>query len=114
MCCEPGIGKSTLFLQAALRLDELLTLYVSGEESEHQIKLCADRLEISNDNLFLLTETNTKDIFKEIKKLRPRLVIVDSIQTLQTPYLDAAAGSISQIRETASELQRFAKETTLP
>ncbi len=111
---EPGIGKSTLFLQAALRLDELLTLYVSGEESEHQIKLCADRLEISNDNLFLLTETNTKDIFKEIKKLRPRLVIVDSIQTLQTPYLDAAAGSISQIRETASELQRFAKETNTP
>lgn len=111
---EPGIGKSTLFLQAALRLTQLITLYVSGEESEHQIKMRADRIGISNENLYLLTETNTRDIFKEIRKLKPQLVIIDSIQTLQTPYLDSAAGSISQIRESAGELQRFAKETNTP
>lgn len=111
---EPGIGKSTLFLQAALQMQHLITLYISGEESEYQIKMRADRLDVSNENLFLLTETNTRDIFKEIKKLKPQLVIVDSIQTLQTPYLDSAAGSISQIRESAGELQRFAKETNTP
>lgn len=111
---EPGIGKSTLFLQAALQMQDISTLYISGEESEHQIKLRADRLKITNDNFYLLTETNTQEIFKEIKKLRPHFVIVDSIQTLQTPYLDAAAGSISQIRESAGELQRFAKETNTP
>ncbi len=111
---EPGIGKSTLFLQAAGRLQNCLTLYISGEESEHQIKMRADRLQITNNDFFLLTETNTSEIFKEIKKIKPQLVIVDSIQTLQTPFIESTAGSISQIRECAGEFQRFAKETNTP
>lgn len=111
---EPGIGKSTLFLQAAGRLQNCRTLYISGEESEHQIKMRADRLQITNSDFFLLTETNTSEIFKEIKKLKPQLVIVDSIQTLQTPFIESTAGSISQIRECAGEFQRFAKETNTP
>ena len=111
---EPGIGKSTLFLQDALQLQDVVTLYISGEESEQQIKMRADRLQIKNDNFFLLTETNTQTIFQEIKKLKPGLVIVDSIQTLQSPYIDSAPGSVSQIRESAAEFQRFAKETNTP
>src|SRR5450755_3371219 len=111
---EPGIGKSTLFLQAALQMQNTLTLYVSGEESGQQIKMRADRLKIENEKFFLLTETNTLTIFKEIKKLRPQLVIVDSVQTLQTPYVESAPGSVSQIRESAAEFQRFAKETNTP
>src|SRR6185312_9642657 len=111
---EPGIGKSTLFLQATLQMQNIRTLYISGEESEQQIKMRADRLQINNDNFFLLTETNTQTIFKEIKKLKPQLVIVDSIQTVQSPYIESAPGSVSQIRESASEFQRFAKETNIP
>lgn len=111
---EPGIGKSTLFLQAAVQLKDITTLYISGEESEQQIKMRADRLKITNKNFFLLTETNTQTIFKEIKRLKPQMVIVDSIQTLQTTYIESAAGSISQIRECAGEFQRFAKETGTP
>src|SRR6185312_3058052 len=111
---EPGIGKSTLFLQATLQLKNIRTLYISGEESEQQIKMRADRLQIINENFFLLTETNTQTIFKEIKKIKPQLVIVDSIQTLQSPYIESAPGSASQIRESAAELQRFAKESNTP
>ncbi|MCP9751288.1 DNA repair protein RadA [Ferruginibacter sp. HRS2-29] len=111
---EPGIGKSTLFLQNGLQLKDVVTLYISGEESEQQIKMRADRLGISNENFYLLTETNTQTIFQEIKKLKPQLVIVDSIQTLQSPFVESSPGSISQIRETAAELQRFAKETNTP
>ena len=111
---EPGIGKSTLFLQASLGLKNITTLYISGEESEQQIKMRADRLKIQNDHFFLLTETNTQTIFKEIKKLKPQLVIVDSVQTLQTPYVESAPGSVSQIRESTAEFQRFAKETNTP
>lgn len=111
---EPGIGKSTLFLQASLQLKNITTLYISGEESEQQIKMRADRLGLDNDRFFLLTETNTQSIFKEIKKLKPQLVIVDSVQTLQSPYIESGPGSISQIRESASEFQRFAKETHTP
>jgi len=111
---EPGIGKSTLFLQDALQLKDIVTLYISGEESEQQIKMRADRLGISNENFYLLTETNTQTIFKEIKKLKPQLLIVDSIQTLQSPFVESGPGSISQIRESAAELQRFAKETGTP
>jgi len=111
---EPGIGKSTLFLQIALQLQDVVTLYISGEESEQQIKMRADRLAIRNDNFYLLTETNTQTIFQEIKKLKPQLLIVDSIQTLQSPYVESGAGSVSQIRECAAELQRFAKETNTP
>jgi DNA repair protein RadA/Sms len=111
---EPGIGKSTLFLQNGLQLQNKTVLYISGEESEQQIKMRADRLNIKNDNFYLLTETVTQTIFQEIKKLRPHLVIVDSIQTIQSPYIDSSPGSISQIRESAAEFQRFAKETNTP
>jgi DNA repair protein RadA/Sms len=111
---EPGIGKSTLFLQTGLWLKDAIILYVSGEESEQQIKLRADRLKLKNENFYLLTETSTQTIFQEIKKLKPQLVIVDSIQTLQTPFIDSSPGSVSQIRECAAEFQRFAKETNTP
>ncbi len=118
---EPGIGKSTLFLQIGLMLKEILTLYISGEESEQQIRMRADRLKVKDrllmnhqDNFYLLTETSTQTIFQEIKKLKPQLVIVDSIQTLQSSYIESTPGSVSQIRECASEFQRFAKETNTP
>lgn len=111
---EPGIGKSTLFLQDALLLKNVTTLYISGEESEQQIKMRADRLKQNNDNFYLLTETNTQPIFQQIKKLKPQLIIVDSIQTLQSPYIEASPGSVSQIRECAAEFQKFAKETNTP
>lgn len=116
---DPGIGKSTLFLQIALMLDDAVVLYVSGEESEQQIKMRADRLSsptgsAMNDNFYLLTETSTQIIFQEIKKLKPQLVIVDSVQTLQSPLIDSSPGSVSQIRESAAEFQRFAKETNTP
>ncbi len=111
---EPGIGKSTLFLQIGLQLTNVRTLYISGEESEQQIKMRADRVGTQSDNFYLLTETNTQTIFKEIKKLQPELVIVDSIQTLQSPFVESGPGSISQIRECAAELQRYAKETNTP
>lgn len=111
---EPGIGKSTLFLQIGLQLSNITTLYISGEESEQQIKMRADRLKQSNDNFFLLTETSTATIFQEIKKVRPQLVIVDSIQTLQSGFIESSPGSVSQIRECAAELQKFAKETNTP
>ncbi len=111
---EPGIGKSTLFLQIGLQLKNVITLYISGEESEQQIKMRADRVGIKADDFYLLTETNTQAIFKEIKKLKPELVIVDSIQTLHSPFVESGPGSVSQIRECAAELQRFAKETGTP
>ncbi len=111
---EPGIGKSTLFLQNGLQLSNKIVLYISCEESEQQIKMRADRLNISNENFYLLTETLTQTIFQEIKKLKPDIVIIDSVQTLQTPYIDSSPGSISQIRECAAEFQRFAKETNTP
>ena len=111
---EPGIGKSTLFLQDGLQMKDIVTLYISGEESEQQIKMRADRIGIANENFYLLTETGTKTIFQEIKKLKPQLVIVDSIQTLQSAFIESGPGSISQIRECAAELQRFAKETNTP
>lgn len=111
---EPGIGKSTLFLQIALQMKNITTLYISGEESDQQIKLRADRLKIQNDSFYLLTETLTQTIFQEIKKLKPDLVIVDSIQTIQSPYIDSSPGSVSQIRETTAEFQRFAKDTHIP
>ncbi|MGC4233914.1 MAG: DNA repair protein RadA [Niabella sp.] len=119
---EPGIGKSTLFLQNGLLLQDQKVLYISGEESEQQIKMRADRLypdsknstEISNDHFFLLTETSVQTIFQEIKKLKPDVVIVDSVQTLQSGFIDASQGSISQIKECAGEFQRYAKETHTP
>lgn len=111
---EPGIGKSTLFLQNGLWLKDAIVLYISGEESEQQIKMRADRMKLRNENFYLLTETSTQIIFQEIKKLKPQLVIVDSVQTLQTPLIDSSPGSVSQIRECAAEFQRFAKETNTP
>jgi DNA repair protein RadA/Sms len=111
---EPGIGKSTLLLQDALYLNRLVILYVSGEESEQQIKMRANRLNIHNEKFYILTETSLSVIFTEIKKLQPSLVIVDSIQTLQSDNIDATPGSIAQVRECAASLQRFAKETHTP
>jgi DNA repair protein RadA/Sms len=111
---EPGIGKSTLFLQMGLQLQDVIVLYISGEESEQQIKMRADRLGIQNENFYLLTETSTQIIFSEIKKLKPGLIIVDSIQTLESSFIDSSQGSISQIRECAAEFQQFAKETNTP
>jgi DNA repair protein RadA/Sms len=111
---EPGIGKSTLFLQMGLQMQEGITLYISGEESEQQIKMRADRLNMQNENFYLLTETSTQVIFQEIKKLKPSLIIVDSIQTLESPFIDSSPGSVSQIRECAAEFQQFAKETHTP
>jgi DNA repair protein RadA/Sms len=116
---EPGIGKSTLFLQNGLLLTNIPVLYISGEESEQQIKMRADRIVghaagASASNFFLLTETSIEIIFQEIKKLKPALVIVDSIQTVHTSLIDSSPGSVSQIRECAAEFQRFAKETDIP
>lgn len=111
---EPGIGKSTLFLQNGVQLKNAIVLYVSGEESEQQIKMRANRLNVANENFYLLTETSTQAIFQEVKKLKPDLVIIDSIQTLQSNLIDSSAGSVAQIRECAAELQRFAKETDTP
>jgi DNA repair protein RadA/Sms len=118
---EPGIGKSTLFLQIGLSLKQIVTLYISGEESEQQIKMRAERLKSGNqmlsdgsENFYILTETSTQIIFQEIKKLKPDWIIVDSIQTLQSSYIESSAGTVSQIRECAAEFQRFAKETNTP
>ncbi len=112
---EPGIGKSTLFLQIGLALKKIKVLYISGEESEQQIRMRADRLPVANnEDFFLLTETSIEIIFLEIKKLKPQLVIVDSIQTLHTQLIESSPGSVSQIRECAAEFQRFAKETNIP
>jgi DNA repair protein RadA/Sms len=111
---EPGIGKSTLFLQMGLQINDTVTLYISGEESEQQIKMRADRIGMQNENFYLLTETSTQEIFQEIKKLKPQLIIVDSIQTLESPFIDSSPGSVSQIRECAAEFQQFAKETNTP
>ena len=111
---EPGIGKSTLFLQMGLQLKDHITLYISGEESDQQIKMRADRLGMKSENFYLLTETSTQVIFQEIKKLKPQIIIVDSIQTLESPFIESSPGSVSQIRECAAEFQQFAKETDTP
>ena len=110
---EPGIGKSTLLLQIALRMKNKV-LYVSGEESMTQIKLRADRLKNSNENCLILTETKTQHIFKVAQEATPDVIVIDSIQTLHTEYIEASPGSISQIRETTSELIKYAKETDTP
>ncbi len=110
---EPGIGKSTLLLQIALRMKNKV-LYVSGEESMTQIKLRADRLKNSNENCLILTETKTQQIFNVAQETSPDVIVIDSIQTLHTEYIEASPGSISQIRETASELIKYAKETDTP
>jgi DNA repair protein RadA/Sms len=131
---EPGIGKSTLMLQIALNMPNQKVLYISGEESEHQIKMRAERLneagsrkiEIGNNKsemknnsavnkgCYILTETSTQNIFKQIEELDPDLVVVDSIQTLHSAHIESTPGSVSQVRECTAELLRFAKESSTP
>ncbi|MDB4923038.1 DNA repair protein RadA [Mucilaginibacter sp.] len=139
---EPGIGKSTLMLQLALNMPNLKVLYVSGEESERQIKMRAERLqevvgqrsrvrdqrlgeklnksEIEHPNseinrgCYILTETSTQNIFKQIEQLEPDLVVIDSIQTLHSAHIESTPGSVSQVRECTAEMLRFAKESSTP
>jgi len=111
---EPGIGKSTLMLQLALTMNAK-TLYVSGEESEQQLKMRAERIaQASRANCYILTETVTANIFAQVQSVAPDVMIVDSIQTLHSPHVDSAPGSVSQVRECTAELLRFAKETDIP
>ena len=120
---EPGIGKSTLTLQTVLGMSERTILYVSGEESAHQLKMRAERLLTSSqqttsdtlqDNLLILTETSLENIFNYIKEVKPEIVIIDSIQTISTEDVDSSPGSITQVRECASALLRFAKSSSVP
>jgi DNA repair protein RadA/Sms len=101
---EPGIGKSTLMLQVGLQLKGVRVLYVSGEESEQQIKMRAERLGISSENFYILTETNTKNIFLAVEEVHPEIVVVDSIQTLQSSQMDSSPGMIGQVRKCAGEI----------
>lgn len=112
---EPGIGKSTLTLQTILNLTDLRVLYVSGEESAHQIKLRAERLSTQpGDNIEVLCETSLEKIFENIQNIKPQLIIIDSIQTIATQSVDSGPGTISQVRECASSLLRFAKTSGIP
>jgi DNA repair protein RadA/Sms len=127
---EPGIGKSTLMLQLALNMPNVKVLYVSGEESDHQIKMRAERLvsldtqqeraknkELKDEfgkGCFILTETSTQNIFKQIEELQPDILVIDSIQTLHSSHVESTPGSVSQVRECTAELLRFAKETSTP
>jgi DNA repair protein RadA/Sms len=111
---EPGIGKSTLLLQLALGLTKEKILYVSGEESERQLKMRADRLTYDQSNCFILSETNTQNILEEVEKMQADLLIIDSIQTLYSSLLESTAGSISQIRQAAAEIQNYAKQKNIP
>lgn len=111
---EPGIGKSTLVLQTILKLKGVSTLYVSGEESARQLKLRADRIGMENDDCLIVCETNLDTIFTHVKKISPQLLIVDSIQTIYSEALESAPGSISQVRECAASLLKFAKQSGTP
>src|SRR6201995_3513669 len=133
---EPGIGKSTLMLQLALNMPNLKVLYVSGEESDRQIKMRAERLTIApqppeggaktaglanntpplegRGACYILTETSTQNIFKQIEELEPDLVVIDSIQTLHSAHIESTPGSVSQVRECTAEMLRFAKESSTP
>ena len=108
---DPGIGKSTLLLQFALSSKKKKILYVSGEESEKQIKMRAERINKTSENCYILTETSTQNIFQQIEHIQPNILIIDSIQTLHTAVIESSPGSISQVRECTSELIKFAKET---
>ena len=111
---EPGIGKSTLVLQNILAIKSRRMLYVSGEESVMQIKLRADRLGRMSDNCYVVTETSLESIFAHIEKVQPELLIVDSIQTIASDDIESSAGSVSQVRECAARLLRYAKQTGVP
>ncbi len=110
---EPGIGKSTLLLQLSLTIKRKV-LYVSGEESQQQIKLRANRMGLTADSCYLLSQTETLKIFDQIPQLQPELVIIDSIQTLHTPQIESGAGSVSQIKACAAELIKYAKTNHTP
>jgi len=111
---EPGIGKSTLMLQTALQSHELKVLYISGEESEQQIKMRSERIGRKQDDCFILTETSTQTIFPFLEEIQPGLVVVDSIQTVTTQAIESTAGSISQIRECTAEFQKYSKLSSIP
>jgi DNA repair protein RadA/Sms len=111
---EPGIGKSTLALQVALAMDKYRVLYISGEESAQQIRLRADRIGRSNENCYVLCEISLQSIFIHLQEIKPDILIIDSVQTLQDEALESSPGSISQIRECAGKLMKFAKETATP
>lgn len=111
---EPGIGKSTLLLQLALKWKGITILYISGEESEQQIKMRAERIGIENQQCYLLSETSIQHILQQLEQVDADLIVVDSIQTLHSSVIESSAGSISQIRECAGELMRYAKETDTP
>ncbi len=110
---DPGIGKSTLLLQLAIA-DTIKTLYVSGEESDRQIKMRADRIGRINDTCFLLTETNLQNIVLHANEIQPEIIIIDSIQTLFSSHIESSPGSISQVRECTAQLLRYAKQTNIP
>jgi DNA repair protein RadA/Sms len=111
---EPGIGKSTLLLQIALNMTGVKILYVSGEESQEQIRMRAERTGIKNEQCFILTETCIQNIFQQTELLKPQLLIIDSIQTLFTNLIDSAPGSISQVRQCTADLMRYAKTINVP
>ena len=110
---EPGIGKSTLLLQLAIRT-KYKVLYVSGEESAEQIKMRAMRIGLSNSTCHILTETNLTKILKQAQELQPDIIIIDSIQTINSPHIDSTPGSLTQVRDCTSDLQVFAKESNIP
>lgn len=111
---EPGIGKSTLVLQIALTMKDRRILYVSGEESVNQLKIRAERIGSPQSNCYILSENSLEKIFTQIKNIEPELVIIDSIQTIATETADSSPGSITQVRECASALLKFAKQTNIP
>ncbi len=111
---EPGIGKSTLMMQLALKAKNIKTLYVSGEESEVQIRMRSERLGLTNPQCIIFTETDTGNIFHHLNEIQPGMVVVDSVQSMISPSVESSAGSVSQIRESASEFIRYAKETGTP
>ena len=110
---EPGIGKSTLMLQVAIRLNKKI-LYISGEESAEQIKLRGERIGIQSESCFLLAETNLDAVFSNSEKIRPDLLVIDSIQTLHSDRLEATPGSVSQVKECTAQLMKYAKQTHIP
>ncbi len=111
---EPGIGKSTLALQVLMQLGEMKTLYASGEESVRQLKMRAGRLAGEPGNLYIVSETSLEKILEHVSKLKPEIVVIDSIQTIGLEALESTVGSISQVRECASQIMRVAKQTNTP
>jgi DNA repair protein RadA/Sms len=111
---EPGIGKSTLMLQLALQEKNIKVLYVSGEESEQQIKMRASRIGLQNNQCYIFTETSTSNIISKTDEIQPQLIVIDSIQTLYSPSMESSPGSVSQIRQCAAELMKLAKESAIP